>query len=106
MQRQPYGIAASPEDFVQVLEAFREALANFNQQELPFAEHRAIVQPEIQHTRLEADDGIVYRYETSRRARLRQLRTRVVPPAIRRVLIHNAMTDIRADDRQVQRWAR
>lgn len=36
---------------------------------------------------LEAEDGIVYRYETQRRARIRQIRARVVPPALRRIVI-------------------
>jgi hypothetical protein len=37
--------------------------------------------------RLVVDDGIVYRYKACNRASIRQLRTRVVPPPLRRTII-------------------
>ena len=36
---------------------------------------------------MEAEDGLVYRYETQRRARVRQIRTRVVPMTLRSIVI-------------------
>ena len=53
---------------------------------------RAALQNKTYHSEwklnhLEAEDGIVYRYETQRRARIRQIRARVVPPTLRRVVI-------------------
>jgi hypothetical protein len=41
----------------------------------------------IQRNQVECDVGIVYYYERSRTARLRQLRTKVVPTSLRRVVI-------------------
>jgi hypothetical protein len=42
---------------------------------------------EWKQERLVVDDGIVYRYEVRNRASIRQLRTRVVPPPLRRTII-------------------
>ena len=42
---------------------------------------------EWKNERLAVDDGIVYRYEVRNRASIRQLRTRVVPPNLRRTVI-------------------
>jgi hypothetical protein len=41
----------------------------------------------IQRNQVECEVGIVYYYERSRAARLRQLRTKVVPSSLRRVVI-------------------
>jgi hypothetical protein len=41
----------------------------------------------IQHNQVECEVGIMYYYERSRAARLRQLRTKVVPSSLRRVVI-------------------
>jgi hypothetical protein len=41
----------------------------------------------IQRNQIECQDGIVYYYERSRAARLRQLRTKVVPTSLRRIVI-------------------
>jgi hypothetical protein len=42
---------------------------------------------EWKQERLVVDDGIVYRYEVGNRASIRQLRTHVVPPPLRRTII-------------------
>ena len=42
---------------------------------------------EWKQERLMVEDGIVYRYEVGNRASIRQLRTRVVPPPLRRTVI-------------------
>jgi hypothetical protein len=42
---------------------------------------------EWKQERLVVDDGIAYRYEVRNRASIRQLRTRVVPPPLRRTII-------------------
>jgi len=41
----------------------------------------------IQENRIEVEDGIVYHYELSTAARARQIRVRVVPQALRRVVV-------------------
>jgi hypothetical protein len=42
---------------------------------------------EWKQERLVVDDGIVYWYKVRNRASIRQLRTRVVPPPLRRTII-------------------
>jgi hypothetical protein len=42
---------------------------------------------ELKNDRLELDQGIIYRYEIKRRASIRQLRVKLVPPKLRRDII-------------------